>query len=275
MLGIGGAWRYLLALLSDAIDPPKSRSSFGGCAFLPPGGAPRRTVERKWLMPSFSGREVRILALAGGLAGILGVFAPAPVFAGDDGQAPLWSGLGGMIGLTGKDPPPHIDYRERARLVLPPKMDLPPPQPPAAQRTAGWPVDPEVVKARKAAQDKLDELRAQSDIAAIRSGHWVSPDKLRPDGPANAKTASATSRCDSGLDRRHCNWVPFRNVFQSIGLAKPDEIVAGQEPDRDWLTDPPKGYRLPTSTTVATQDNSKPAPDPHDSKALLYNPPEE
>ncbi|MGA2795438.1 MAG: hypothetical protein ABSE69_18325, partial [Roseiarcus sp.] len=64
-------------------------------------------------------------------------------------------------------------------------------------------------------------------------------------------------------------------VLETIGLAKPDEIVAGQEPDRDWLTDPPKGYRLPTASTVATPDNTPKPPDQRDPRALLYHPPDQ
>jgi len=79
-------------------------------------------------MPLFSGkaREAHSLALAGALAAIIGASAVSPAFAGDDGQAPIWTGLGGLLGLTGKDNDERIDYRERARLVLPPKMALPP-----------------------------------------------------------------------------------------------------------------------------------------------------
>ena len=75
------------------------------------------------------------------------------------------------------------------------------------------------------------------------------------------------------LEARGCDFVPFRNVMETIGLARPDEIVAGQEPDRDWLTDPPKGYRVPTATTVATQD-IKPKVNDADPRTALYHPPE-
>jgi hypothetical protein len=228
------------------------------------------------LMPLLSGkaRDARGLALAGALAAIIGAFAVSPVFAGDDGQEPIWKGLGGLIGLTGKDKEDRIDYRERARLVLPPKMALPPPIPPAAQRTAAWPVDPDVVKARKEKEDMLNILKAQSDLAAARDGNRLSPDQLRVDH-AMPGQAAAANHCAAQSNSRGCDWVPFRNVLESVGLAKPDDIVAGKEPDRDWLTDPPKGYRVPTANTVATTDDTKKRVNDGDPRAALYHPPDQ
>jgi hypothetical protein len=48
-----------------------------------------------------------------------------------------------------------------------------------------------------------------------------------------------------------------------------DTIVAGQEPDREWLTDPPKGYRMPVANTKATFD-AKPNIDQGDARSTLY-----
>jgi hypothetical protein len=86
---------------------------------------------------------------------------------------------------------------------------------------------------------------------------------------------AATNHCAAQSNTRGCDWVPFRNALEFVGLAKPDEIVAGQEPDRDWLTDPPKGYRLPTANTVATQDDTKKPVNQSDPRSLLYQAPEQ
>src|SRR5579863_4557534 len=109
------------------------------------------------LMPFFSSHagHARVLALAGAVAVLAGASAIRPAFAGDDGYEPIWSGLGGIVGLTTKDKDPAIDYRERGRLVLPPKMDLPTPVSPDAEKTAAWPLDPDVENARKAKADRL------------------------------------------------------------------------------------------------------------------------
>ncbi len=220
-------------------------------------------------MPSISGRagKARGLALAGALGVIIAAPLAGPAFAGDDGQAPIWTGLGGLVGLAHDDnSDQRIDYRERGRLVLPPKMALPPPLPPVAQRTAAWPLDQEIEKARKKRQEMLNILKSQSDLQALRDGHRLSPDQLR--GDHSTPGQETANRCGSQSNTRGCDWIPFRNVFETVGLVKPDEIVAGQEPDRDWLTDPPKGYRLPATTTTATQDDTKKV-DQRDPKAFL------
>jgi hypothetical protein len=229
------------------------------------------------LMPFSSSKtaHMRGLALVGAIVvSMIGASAVTPVFAGDDGQAPIWTGLGGLVGLTGKDKEERIDYRERPRLVLPPKMELLPPASPNAQGAAAWPVDPDVVKARKEKEASLSILSSQSDTSALRDGNYVSFDKLRADHSMPGAT-NASRHCTT-RSATQCNTVPFRNVFESIGLLKADDVVAGQEPDRDWLTDPPKGYRTPTSNTTVKFDQGdvKKAND-RDPRTSLYHAPDQ
>jgi hypothetical protein len=232
-----------------------------------------------WVMP-FSLHQIRRahrFAVACAFVSVVAAASVSPVFAGDDGQAPIWRGLGDLVGLTGmmgaeKEAP--IQYRERARLVLPPKMVLPPPVAPEAERTAAWPVDPDAEKVRKAKEKARQILLSQSNTPGLRDGDRLSPDQLRADHSGPGKTSSADRRCASETNRRGCDWVPFRNVWETIGLVKSDEVVAGREPDRDWLTDPPKGYRLPTNNTVATFDAKK-NENQSDPRSLLFKPPEQ
>jgi len=225
-------------------------------------------------MPLFSGKAIvaRRLAKASAFAAIVTASAiVSPAFAGDDGQAPIWTGLGGLVGLTGKDKEDPIDYRERARLVLPPKIVLPPPGSP--QKAAGWPLDPDLEKVRKERAAASAILSTQSDLEAQRDGNRLSPDQLRVDR-AKPGQKHETNRCAAQTNQRNCEWAPFRNVMETIGLEKPDEVVAGHEPDRDWLTDPPKGYRVPTTNTVATSE-IKPRVNDADPRTALYHPPDQ
>ena len=229
-------------------------------------------------MPFFSNNagHARGLALASAVVAILGASAFGPAFAGDDGQEPIWKGIGDIVGLgniTGKEKEAPIDYRERGRLVLPPKMTLPPPVSPEAERTAAWPLDPDVEKLRKEKAERLTILTSQSDTQEKRDGHRLSPDKLRADnaGPG----AGPASHCGITTPSRNCYTTPFRNIFETVGLAKPDEVVAGEEPDRDWLTDPPKGFRMPTATTAAKTDaGDAKKPNDRDPRAALYHAPD-
>jgi hypothetical protein len=213
------------------------------------------------------------LAIAGALAMIVAGSAIGPAHAGDDGSEPIWTGLGDLVGVTGKDKEAPIDYRERGRLVLPPKMALPAPGAPPASRTAAWPVDPDVERVRKEKDALHQILSSQSDLQAQRDGDRLSPYQLRVDHSAAGHRQSG-SRCAAQSNRRGCDFTPFHNVMETIGLAKPDEVVAGEEPDRDWLTDPPKGYRMPTTNTVATSEIKRKVNDA-DPRTALYHPPEQ
>jgi hypothetical protein len=223
---------------------------------------------------SAGSRTRRGLAVAGALVLWAGNFSIVPAFAGDDGAAPIWTGLGGLVGLSGKDKDDPIDYRERPRLVLPPKMVLQPPAAPIVDKSAAWPVDPDVAKARKERAAMREILTSQSDLQAARDGNRLSPDQLRADRVGPGQDTAAAKRCAAQSNARGCDWVPFRNVLETIGLAKPDQVIAGQEPDRDWLTDPPKGYRRPTTDAVATTAEVKPKVNDADPRSALFHPPE-
>jgi hypothetical protein len=225
-------------------------------------------------MPFFSSKAefARGVALAGAAFAIMAASPVGPAFAGDDGYAPIWSGIGGLVGLSNDEKAPAIDYRERARLVLPPKMELPPPMAPDAQSAAAWPIDPDVDKARKAKEAARAILRSQADLQDLRDGHRLTPEQLRADRSVPGQKKS-TTKCSSVSNSRGCEQIPFRNVWENLGLVSPDTVVAGEEPDRDWLTDPPKGFRMPTANTVATFDAK--APNQRDPRALLYKPPDQ
>ena len=225
------------------------------------------------LMPFFSSHagRARLLALAGAVAALAGASAIRPAFAGDDGYEPIWSGLGGIVGLTTKDKDPAIDYRERGRLVLPPKMDLPTPVSPDAEKTAAWPLDPDIENARKAKADRLKILGLQSNASVMRDGHRLMPNQLRADHTA----PGATDRCAHQSHAANCGAIPFSNILENFGLAKADDVIAGQEPDRDWLTDPPKGFRVPTANTSYKSDaGDAKKPSQRDPRALLYQAPD-
>jgi hypothetical protein len=77
-----------------------------------------------------------------------------------------------------------------------------------------------------------------------------------------------------GCGHGKCNWVP-PDELESEGAAASkmfgdgsDRVVAGQEPPRKYLTDPPKGYRMATQTVKATNDG--PAIKSHDDNAIDF-----
>ena len=44
------------------------------------------------------------------------------------------------------------------------------------------------------------------------------------------------------------------NPFNWVGMGKSTEPL-GPEPDREWLTDPPKGFRAPVGPTKGSASN--------------------
>jgi len=200
------------------------------------------------------------LVLAAGLAGGL---ASSPARAGDDGAAPIWMGLYSLVqpvvGWGGDDKDdPSIDYRDHGRLVLPPKMELPPPGAGPAASNPAWPVDNEKQKKKKA--------KAESEKVKIE--HYGRPTPPRPDGngtvTVNANVEDTTApkpRCQrTGEPGDTCTQTASNSSFSWnpltwVGVQKKEASVLGPEPDRDWLTDPPKGYRAPVEGVGAKLDN--------------------
>ena len=116
------------------------------------------------------GVGLRLAVVALGLSAACLVDSHA--WAGDDGQAPLWQGIGSIFGPVigfGEEKPPPIDYREHGKLVVPPNKELPPP---GASATAdpAWPVNQEIVR-RKALKDEEKNKIAGGADARLRYTH--------------------------------------------------------------------------------------------------------
>ena len=194
-------------------------------------------------MSSSSVRKV-FLPLAAVVGLSLGVAAPAA--AGDDGQAPIWVGISGVLGLTDTKEEMPIEYRERSKLVLPPKIVLPPPAAHPVTNAAAWPIDPDVQRViRKNAETKN---MAANPRRTVRQGNGLFPADAVVTVRADAGQGPATRPCVTGSSSRDCQSPGF-GLFSALGFGgKVDPASLGPEPDRDWLTDPPKGYRAPLAT---------------------------
>ncbi len=206
-------------------------------------------------MPSLTLGEVRRggLALTAACALWLGL-AAAPARAGDDGAAPLWVGIGSIFGFGGNSDQDPIVYRDRAKLVLPPKVELPPPAASPTQANAAWPLDQEVQKRKKDKAEKdnyvfVPPQRRPPPISDRNSVVTVS---------ATAGMAPGERPCTNGPGQA-CQTRPVPSINYNpltwVGLEKKAPTVLGPEPERDWLTDPPKGYREPAEGEGVRLDN--------------------
>ena len=221
-------------------------------------------------------RHASLLAATGLL-----VLAAGPVWAADDGYQDVFSSVATAVGIMKADPSPEIDYRERSPLVLPPKMDLPHPAAEIAH-PASWPTDPDVARRGRAAADG----RAPSENLLGNRNEVLSKAELMKgrvntrDGDSIPESSLRASRCGKDGNNRAC--LPTSDDLAAEGenfkannpeTADKKELQAGVEPDRVYLTQPPKGYMKTSKTVKVTteaprvyHDESNPA------AALVYKP---
>jgi hypothetical protein len=202
-------------------------------------------------------RTLRLSAVALGV-GLL--FASGVARAQDDDEddksfeEKIIDGLMHGIGATNMENS-GIDYRERSPLVVPPKIDLPPPVTTKAEATVpNWPKDPDEAR-RKAAIEKRKKDKKDTRDAGAKMR-----DEARPLSPSElnvartAPTGESTHASDSeqpgnygghllspdalGFDGR------LSNLFG--GGNKTETTQFKGEPSRDDLTQPPPGYQTPS-----------------------------
>ena len=189
--------------------------------------------------------RVRFGMTAIAMAATLGCFGTGYAVAGDDGAAPLWVGIGSIFGPAfglSKDEPPPIDYRQHGKIVLPPRIDLPAPESAASQGSADWPVNQEILR-KKAAKEEAKKQIAGVGDARLRYTHPF-PNAPVTVGPSNQQTPSGASPEGKATAP---SMLGSLNPMNWVGMGK--SVPLGPEPDREWLTDPPKGYRSAVGPT--------------------------
>lgn len=192
-----------------------------------------------------------------------------PARAADDGYANVFTSVLSAVGVVKPDPGPEIDYRERAPLVLPPQEALPKPEAPAVKRTAAWPQDPDVLRRRKAAEEARAPIVATGDKAEVLTPAELAKGRAAQGEPVNP------NNCGAKGNNRGCLVVSpaeLRAEGDRFEAANPDstkELQAGQEPDRTFLTQPPKGYMKATKTVKATTEAPEQRIDPANPRAFL------
>ena len=161
--------------------------------------------------------------------------------------------FGKMI-LGIEDEKQELDYRPRPPLVIPPKIELPKPIDKSVAKSPQWPNDPDVAAQRAAAEarrkpvEKNDSARPLS-IEEMRAGRVAG---------AGVPTAPAEPIAPKNMSA----WIPpseMKLIEEKIKLTKAAEYGPGQEPPRQWLTDPPKGYRKPVEGVAVSKPKMAPA----------------
>ncbi len=157
----------------------------------------------------------------------------------------------GSIGIIEKEKDP-IQYRERAPLVIPPKLELPTPGAGAQARNGQWPNDPDVAAARRREADaRTPTTEREGYRTRSQSDTRLSPEEMRAGRVAGAglsnKPAPVRSDADFG-DRYN----PF--LFNPVQSRINPENEEGATPSRRRLTQPPTEYRVPVEGVRATRE---------------------
>jgi hypothetical protein len=138
-----------------------------------------------------------------------------------------------------------IEYRERSPLVVPPKIDLPPPASASADvKAPNWPKDP-------------DEARRKAAIAARKKENKDPREASRTLTPSelNKGKVAASARTSDDPVQPGVNNNPMLSPAQLGFSGSLGDLFGGNksetapfkgEPTRDSLTQPPSGYQTPS-----------------------------
>lgn len=193
------------------------------------------------------------LTLSAVALGIGLVMSAGAARAGDDGddddmtfEEKLIDNLMSGIGAKSMEKP-GIEYRERSPLVVPPKLDLPPPASAQAKNAPNWPKDPderrrkEAIAARKKATKATESWQAGRTLspAEMNVGRTAAPertsnDPIQPGTNGNPSLSPAQLGYSGGL------W----NMMK--GSNSSEETKFTTEPPRQSLVEPPPGYQTPS-----------------------------
>ncbi len=201
-------------------------------------------------------RAARLSAIALGV-GLL--FVSNAARAGDDEDEPtfeekiitgIMKGLGGTnMDNTG------IDYRERSPLVVPPKIDLPPPASASSEvKVPNWPKDPDEARRKAILAARKKDAHKDAITASREASRILTPDELN-----KGRTAAGTSGGTQGSDSVAPGGNPGANailspsqlgydggMFKLFRGNKAESAPFKGEPTRDNLTMPPPGYQTPS-----------------------------
>lgn len=199
---------------------------------------------------------MRLFKAAGMACALTLVVAAGTAHAEDDGEQQPDMGFeqkmidGLMRGLGGQkmeDNNKGIEYRERSPLVIPSKLDLPPPASKSSPTAANWPKDPDV-QARKEAIEASKQSKPEWDDVK----RPLMPSELAK-RPSSKRTATAATDDRPGMDNSNYNLLSpsqlgFKNSMISdlFGAGKDESVKFVKEPDRSELSQPPAGYQTPS-----------------------------
>jgi hypothetical protein len=142
-----------------------------------------------------------------------------------------------------------IDYRERSPLVVPPKLDLPPPASASADvKAPNWPKDPDEARRKAAIAARKKENKDPREASRILTPSELNAAKT---APGSGGTGSVDSAMPGGNPGANAILSPSQLGYSGgfMGMFKGNSSETAPfkgEPTRESLTQPPAGYQTPS-----------------------------
>jgi type IV secretory pathway VirB10-like protein len=195
---------------------------------------------------------IRALRLAAIALGIGLVMTAGAVRAQDDDEddktfeEKIIEGIMAGIGGTNMENK-GIEYRERSPLVVPPKIDLPPPASASADvKAPNWPKDPDEQRRKAAIAARKKDNKDPREASRV-----LTPSELKK-GKVAASARTSNDPIQPGNQNNNPILSPsqlgFNGSLSSLfgGSNKSETAPFKGEPTRESLTQPPSGYQTPS-----------------------------
>jgi hypothetical protein len=208
----------------------------------------RDTEAGGWIVQSSLMRALRLAAVALGIGLVMSAGAARAQDDDEDDKTfeeKIIEGIMKGIGGTNMDNQ-GIEYRERSPLVVPPKLDLPPPAAGSAEvKAPNWPKDPDEARRKAAIAARKKDNRDPREASRI----------LTPNELAKQKTTEKTTGGDTLVPGGDVgpnailspSQLGYTGGFSGMfGGNKTETAPFKGEPTRDALTQPPSGYQTPS-----------------------------
>ncbi len=250
----------------------------------------RQTKASGWIVRNSSAATMRALRLAVVPLGIVLVMTAGAARAGDDQDdrtitEKITDSFKNAIRGTNMDNR-GIDYRERSPLVVPPKLDLPPPAASTDDvKVANWPKDPDerqrkaIIAAKKKNAPPVARVQTSTSTGEVAAAGTPRPINIAPPPedppvpgttrPAYANDRNGTARTDPVYDQPGDLFsggaaaLGSTSIGDTLGInswfggknADATAMAPGSEPTREALTQPPSGYRTPSPNYPYAQES--------------------
>jgi hypothetical protein len=211
----------------------------------------RDTEASNWMVPVSMGALMRAMRLAVVALGVGLVLMAGAARAEDDEEddktfeEKIIEGLMAGIGGTNMENR-GIEYRERSPLVVPPKLDLRPPEAVKSEiKDPNWPKDPDEQRRKAAIAARKKENKDPREASRVLTPSELNAVKTTPRArTSNDPVQPGNSSNNPMLSPAQLGYTGgFSGLF---GGNKTETAPFKGEPTRDSLTQPPPGYQTPS-----------------------------